>query len=86
MIGPIPGMTRISNGEKRMIRNISQTAAQIARQDTDVFCHDTLAICSLLRLVWAVCADPTAGGEWTLPGMHYFVQEVRFWTASCLTQ
>jgi hypothetical protein len=32
MTGPIPGMIRMSNGERRIARNKSQMAAQIARQ------------------------------------------------------
>jgi hypothetical protein len=48
MVGPIPGMTRISSGEKRIIRNISQIAAQIARQDIAAVRKDVFAILSIL--------------------------------------
>jgi hypothetical protein len=78
MIGPIPGMARISSGEKRIIRNISQIAAQIARQDTDVFRNDTLATRHSLSFGWAVCAKHTARDERPLLGMYYIVREFRF--------
>ena len=48
MNGPIPGMTRISSGERRIIRNISQVAAQIARQDIAAVRKDVFAILSIL--------------------------------------
>jgi hypothetical protein len=54
MIGPIPGMTRISSGEKRIIRNISQIAAQIARQDIAAVRKDVFAILILVLMPYAV--------------------------------
>ena len=78
MIGPIPGMRRISSGEKRIIRNISQIAAQIPRQDTAVLRNDTLAICHSLRFRWSVCTELTARDERPLLGIYYFVLEFRF--------
>src|SRR3954447_116686 len=41
---PIPGMILISSGEKRIKRNRSQTAAQIARQDIDAVRNGALTI------------------------------------------
>ena len=44
MNGPIPGMTRISNAEKRITRNINQIAAHTARQDIAAVRKDVFAI------------------------------------------
>lgn len=44
MTGPTPGMTLMSSGAKRIKRNSSQTATQIARQKIDAVRNDALAI------------------------------------------
>jgi hypothetical protein len=44
MIMPIPGMLLMSIGEKRIDKNTSQTAAQIARQDIDAVRNDVLTM------------------------------------------
>jgi len=44
IIIPIPGMFLISSGERRINRNRSQIATQIARQEIDALRNDTLAI------------------------------------------
>jgi hypothetical protein len=44
VIIPIPGMFLISNGERRINRNKSQIASQIARQEIDAVRNETLAI------------------------------------------
>jgi hypothetical protein len=41
---PIPGILLMSSGDRRMKRNRSQTAAQIARQDIDAVRNDALTI------------------------------------------
>jgi hypothetical protein len=40
----MPGILLISSGEKRIKRNRSQTAAQIARQEIDAVRNDALTI------------------------------------------
>lgn len=74
MNSPIPGITLMSSGEKRIKRKSSQIAAQIARQDIDAVRNDGLIIyCSLtpkdeieLRVVSGppeiVCANRCPGG------------------------
>jgi hypothetical protein len=44
MIIPIPGMALMSSGEKRINRNNSQIATQIARQEIDAVRNDVFAI------------------------------------------
>jgi hypothetical protein len=43
MIGPMPGIVLMSSDEKRIERNRSQTAAQIARQDIDAVRNGALS-------------------------------------------
>jgi len=42
MTMPIPGIVRMSSDERRIERNTSQTAAQIARQDIDAVRNEAL--------------------------------------------
>jgi hypothetical protein len=49
MIIPIPGMALMSSGEKRINRNKSQIATQIARQEIDAVRNDVFAILGLVH-------------------------------------
>jgi hypothetical protein len=76
---PIPGMFRMSSGERRINRNRSQIATQIASQEPDAVRNDTLAIWHSLRFGWAVYTELTARDKRPLPGKYSFVLEYHFW-------
>lgn len=58
MIIPILGIILMSNDEKRIDRNISQIAAQIARQTIDAVRNDAFSTLMPDRATGSVFADP----------------------------
>lgn len=58
MIIPRPGIILMSNDEKRIDRNISQTAAQIARQTIDAVRNEALSTLMPNGAAGSVFADP----------------------------
>jgi hypothetical protein len=60
MTAPILGMRLMPIDERRIIRNRSQSAAQIARQEIDATLNDALAISAMPKMRLAM---PPSGGN-----------------------